>query len=361
MAFLPREQITNIAVPSSAHWKLAVRYTVAAGLTFAVAGYFNLPQGYWSVVTAIAVMQGSVGGTLVAGTDRMLATVLGATVGAAFAALRQFTTCPEIILLCGAIAPLGLAAAMKPNLRVAPLTAAIIVLASPSDVTPLVSAMHRIIEIVIGSFIGIAVSLFVFPARAHDMFGQQAAKALARLAELFSLYIAGARAAADRNAIERLNDQIRATITAAENAAAESQREHSTRLADEPVPQSLVRVLRRLRSDVIIVGRILRSPLPDAVIAQVGPALDQLAQAVERVLQSAALSFSGRQPVPDLAEFDVAQEALRGAIERLQSDPASVANTEGASRLLALPFIIENLRNGLADLLVALAAFTRET
>ena len=61
----------------------ATRMTVAAILAFAAARAFALPEGYWAVISAVVVMQGSLGGTLGASLDRLMATVAGAMVGAA--------------------------------------------------------------------------------------------------------------------------------------------------------------------------------------------------------------------------------------------------------------------------------------
>jgi uncharacterized membrane protein YccC len=55
----------------------ATRMTVAAVLAFATAWAFALPEGYWVVISAIVVMQSSLGGTLGASLDRLMATVAG--------------------------------------------------------------------------------------------------------------------------------------------------------------------------------------------------------------------------------------------------------------------------------------------
>ena len=44
--------------------RLAVRVTTAAVLAFAIAKLLGFAHGYWAVITAIIVMQTSVGGSL---------------------------------------------------------------------------------------------------------------------------------------------------------------------------------------------------------------------------------------------------------------------------------------------------------
>jgi hypothetical protein len=62
-------------------------------------------------------------------------------------------------------------------------------------------------------------------------------------------------AATNLEGIERLNQRARVELAKVEAAAEEARREHLIRVAEGPVPERLVRTLRRLRSDVAFVGR----------------------------------------------------------------------------------------------------------
>ena len=46
-----------------AELKLALRVTIAGTLAYAVTKLLDLPQGYWAVITAVVVVQASVGGS----------------------------------------------------------------------------------------------------------------------------------------------------------------------------------------------------------------------------------------------------------------------------------------------------------
>ena len=89
----------------------AARMTVAAILAFAAAWAFALPEGYWAVISAVVVMQSSLGGTLGASLDRLMATVAGAMVGAACVSLRGLAPLPEVLVLILAVGPTALLAA----------------------------------------------------------------------------------------------------------------------------------------------------------------------------------------------------------------------------------------------------------
>ena len=98
----------HLPLPQPQVLRHATRMTVAAILAFAAAWAFALPEGYWAVISAIVFMQSSLGGTLGAGLDRLVATVAGAMVGAACVSLRGLTTLPEVLVLTLAVAPTAL-------------------------------------------------------------------------------------------------------------------------------------------------------------------------------------------------------------------------------------------------------------
>jgi uncharacterized membrane protein YccC len=56
------ERIRGHVGARPAELKLALRVTIAGTLAYAVTKILDLPQGYWAVITAVVVMQASVGG-----------------------------------------------------------------------------------------------------------------------------------------------------------------------------------------------------------------------------------------------------------------------------------------------------------
>jgi hypothetical protein len=49
------------------------------------------------------------------------------------------------------VAPVALLAAIRPSFRIAPVTAAILLLTTPSNASPIISAMDRVVEIALGT------------------------------------------------------------------------------------------------------------------------------------------------------------------------------------------------------------------
>ena len=158
--------------------RLAARVVVAGVLTFALAQMFGLAQGYWAVITAVVVMQASLGGSLKATIDRLIGTLAGAVFGGAVALLVPHGNDEGLgIALAVALAPLAFLAALFASFRVAPLTA-VIVLLTPAAATlaPFQFTIDRVAEIALGCVVGLAVSLFVLPARALGLVAESAGR-----------------------------------------------------------------------------------------------------------------------------------------------------------------------------------------
>jgi hypothetical protein len=144
-------------------------------------------------VHGAVIVQGSVGGTLAAGLDRFIGTLAGAVLGAAVSVTGEFWRVPQVLLLMLAVAPVALLAAIRPSFRIAPVTAAILLLTTPSNGSPIISAVDRVIEIALGTIIGIVVSIFVLPSRARRICFERSAEMLKLLAQVLGASPAAAR------------------------------------------------------------------------------------------------------------------------------------------------------------------------
>jgi uncharacterized membrane protein YccC len=327
-----------------------VRALTAASLSFLIAETLALPQSYWAVITALIIIQGSLGGTLAAAIDRILGTVAGAALGVAAALARGFWQVPEIVLLVLAVAPVSLLAAIRPSFRIAPVTAAIVVLASSGRVSPIEAAFDRVVEIALGTAIGIAVSILVLPSRARQICFERSAELLILLAQRLVLHLQPP-AATKQEDVERLGERIRAGLAPVATAAQEARHEHTIRLDEDPVPERLVRALRRLHMDVVFVGRATAAI--DFDWRRLGPVLGEVAASFRAIFETLAGALRqgnpDSAPSPDFTDLDQAIAKLRGAVDAGAGDPAAL---RAAS---VLPFVIETLRRDLGELADALA------
>jgi uncharacterized membrane protein YccC len=224
-------------------------------------------------------MQGTLGATLGAGGSRVLGTLIGAAAGLAGALLRGIAPIPSETILALVVAPTAFVAGMRPALRIAPITAAIVVLAGSAGQVSLQTAVTRTFEILLGTVVGIATAYFVFPIRASTLVRKRASELLAALADL----VRARFSSAGESECDALTARTRSLLAQLEAAAAESVYERRVHVAAS-LPAELVVSLRRLRVDVALLGRpAVRSEI-DANLAPLGAAFaEQFAAAARRM------------------------------------------------------------------------------
>jgi uncharacterized membrane protein YccC len=335
--------------------KLALRVTIAGTLAYGVTKVFDLPQGYWAVITAVVVMQASVGGSLKAAIERFTGTLAGAVYGGLIAAFVPHGSPLSLgFAIVVALFPLALLAAVKPAFRVAPITSLIMLLPPTGQaIGPLASALDRVLEITLGNIVGVIVSLLVLPARAHTLMTDAAAKVISLNADLLSVFIEELTAGPNgRSALQKLHPQIRSALKKAEAAGEEAARERKSHLTEAPNPEPLIRTLYRVRHDLVMIGRGSSSALPQPVLDRLGPSLTALHHATRELLLNLAEALRHRRIAPDAEAFRVALDAFIGEAEALRS-ASIVRELPGKTfgQIFALGFAFEQFQKNLDDLI----------
>ncbi len=281
-----------------APWRQAVRMTVAALLAFFCTKLSGLPEGYWAVITCLVIVQGSLGGTLDAGLARLYGTIAGALAGGVGAWVQSRLSVPRIEILVVVIAPLSLLGAANPKFRLGPVTASLILLAIPSHGASFQVALNRIAEIALGSAIGVLTALLVLPGRGAGALHEHGAATLIALGELARAHLTGSEAEA-----EVLGRRVQAAVEHAQTACGEAMRERAVHLAGGPSPEPLMRTLRRLRTDVAMLGRAMPvSP----VGSPTGEDRETLARTIRAWFDAAGKALQTRDAPPDLTPVTAA-------------------------------------------------------
>jgi uncharacterized membrane protein YccC len=155
--------------PSITH---AIRTAVAATASVLIARLVRMPEAYWAAIATLVVMQSTLGATLTLSLERIVATALGASVGAVEADFFG----ANLIAFAVAIILIGLLSIAfrlrKTAYRYASITLAIVVLI-PRSSPPYGIALHRFIEVSVGIIVALAVVAFwpeerVNPAKSAD-------------------------------------------------------------------------------------------------------------------------------------------------------------------------------------------------
>jgi uncharacterized membrane protein YccC len=344
--------ILSLLKSRTSELRLAVRVTAAAVLAFAFAKLLGF-HGYWAVITAIIVMQTSVGGSLKASVDQLLGAMAGALYGASIAAIvPHATTTGLAAAMAIAIAPLALLGAIRPNFKAAPITAFLVLAPiSGQDVAPLEFAVDRILEISIGGLAGMAISLFVLPARAHHLLARVAATVVDLNSDLMVALFEGLTNDTGRPGLLAQHAAIRKALVQAETAAEEARRERKSYLTGSPDPEPLVRTLYRLRHDLVMVGRATAKPLPAVLAARLEPKLLAVRDAASNLLRAMAEALRTRQAPPNLERLESALRDYVAEMEAVWKDPVTQAlAAEDAGRIFALRFALDQMIQDCRDL-----------
>lgn len=341
---------------------LTTRVTMAGLVAFAVNHVFHLPQGYWTVLTAVLVVQGSVGGSIKVAVDRMIGTVGGAVYGAIVASLLPQASFGESATALGAgLVPTALLAALNPSFRIAPVTVIIVLFSTASAQMGVIHyAVDRMLEIGLGAVIGLGVSLVFLPARAHSLVADAAGKVLLLDAQLVSTLLSAGGDAPKRGIIDIQQKKIRDAMTKLDIVAEEAKRERTSYLTGDPDPEPLLRTLRRLRHDLVMIARSTTQPFPDDVAERLAPALSEISLAVVAILNQAGRALGARAQ-PELEEpFDTAFDSYATALTKAREDhllrpyPADLV-----ARIFALGFALEQMRLNLRDMINRVGEFSR--
>jgi uncharacterized membrane protein YccC len=330
----------------------AVKTTIAACLAYVIADFLELPQAFWAAVVAIFVTQANIGASLGQALDWFLGSLVGAVVGGAVAVLMGDSFALRLAGLAATVLVMGYFAAARPQMRIACVNAAIIILGTPMFGTPLASASIRMIEVVIGTVVAILTMLLVFPSRAGPALAAHISQTLPLYFQLASDLLTMALAGRyDQKAVMAASARIREAISTNAALSRQVQTEVAGFLADSPNPEALLTALRRLWHTELILARAVSTPLPASVQPMLREGLEELRDAVGNLrVEVSEAEAHAKGATPDIAAVEAAVAKLSVVVSSIRdSDELRTMPMDDAIRLMTLDFALEQLRQNLKD------------
>jgi uncharacterized membrane protein YccC len=340
-----------------------LRVTIVAVLTLVLAQGLRLPLYLWAVLTAVILTQISFGRSLKATIDYLSGTLGGVIYAGTVGVLVPHTDEPSLAAaLAIAVAPVALLAGIRPAFTAAPFTAVLVILApTVTHISPIESAYYRMLEVLLGGATALAVSFLVLPARAHDLTIEAAARMLDLLAQALRELLAGLTRGLPVTAIDRTQNRVGAVFADLATMGVEANRERITYLAGAPDVGPLLRTLLRLRHDLVMIGRSVVEPLPEACQTRLGPAVQSVADAAAYYLEESAVSLLARRAAPPIEPIEKAMDAYAAEIGALRKEGILRAlPAEKVERIFALGFALEQLRQNFRDLQRCVAESARK-
>jgi uncharacterized membrane protein YccC len=250
----------------------AAKTALAAGLCWWIAKLFGLNDGYWGAISAIIVLQSNFGATISASRDRILGTLIGALIGFAFA---QFGALPWnfILAVLAAVIVCGMLG-LRSSSRLAGVTICIVMLVKSGSHWTL--ALDRVIEVIIGIVMAIAVSTLVFPDRARLRLRDGLAQEFLILGAFFEAILEGFRGAPPENLSEWREDAL-ATLRKNSELLEASRNEPSGGPGWREGLEMLAQFGRSLFDALVALEFSVKDSCEDGYAQQLEPAMGRLA------------------------------------------------------------------------------------
>ncbi len=226
--------------------RLALQSSVSALITFTVMSSYNIPEIFLGLLSAVLIVEPSIGNTFNQAKGRILATLVGSAIG----------------FLCVSVSPWGFATAIsifivmfimngissyRPDWRYGVVAALAIALGSENDA--LSTSLDRVIAILIGVVIGIVVSLIVWPDRASNRSRRYLNKALLAASDRFDKAVINTRQTENEGS-ESIELNYHKNIDAAERSA------EAIRFGDKEKIQKEINITKKLYNSIIIIHRV---------------------------------------------------------------------------------------------------------
>ncbi|WP_341534971.1 FUSC family protein [Acetobacter suratthaniensis] len=241
----------------------SIRLLSAVGVSGVAAWLINLQEPGWALITSVIVTQNSITDTISKGRDQLVGTLIGATVSVVPITLMMFLHWPLWGAFALAFVPLVVLVSFKPEARMGIVTLMIAIL-FPTDDSPYMRPVERVIAIIIGVSASTLVTYVVLHEQARRDAFRNAAMTVRQILAMLQKARAGN---VEWSVIQDMNDECAASLRLVHGALEEARREHWVPLEErDPMLARLPQGLRQLQMDALVVARAMLS-LPDSGVA----------------------------------------------------------------------------------------------
>jgi hypothetical protein len=195
------------------------------------------------------------------------------------------------------------------------------------------------------------IRLMLLPARAEQALTQKLAELLRLFSEAIEIDRKAICAGGDKDSKLLLNRRIRRASAHAEMLAEEAKQEISAHLAADIETGPLLRTVRRLRTNLLLIGRATAGTWPDHARQELSPAIDLLFPALSAHLLTLADAMQHRKAVPPNDVLRDALQSFDATVQKFRANPVSdEMAADETSRVFALAFAVDQFRRDTRDL-----------
>lgn len=229
--------------------RLALQSSIAAGVTFLIIKTFDLPQPFLAVLSAVLVVERSIGNTINHAKGRVLATLVGSAIGFAFVSIIPYGFA-TVVSLVVTMFIMNAIASFKPSWRYGVVASVAISLGSESDALQI--SFDRLIAIGIGIVVGLVATTLIWPESASKRAKKHLRNALNTACDRFEIAFKNTRSD-DNDDATKVADNFHASLGNAKEAAG------SIRFGNKKKIKKLIDATEKLYNSILIVHRVADS------------------------------------------------------------------------------------------------------
>jgi uncharacterized membrane protein YccC len=336
--------------------RMAIQTGVASVVTLELCRLLGFQQLTWGVMSALFVIQMSVGGTVGMAIYRILGTALGTAAGVMAVLVVPATPLPQAITLFVVGSGLVFVAGIWPGLRFGAIAAAILIVAPPpTDLDVLAAAGSQAAQILLGTVVATVTSRLILPDSAHRQSARSIARLLTLCADLLETVTGELRAGKrDDDRLAGINRGIVKALEEADQSSAQSRRplerrwarwRGGERLSD---PDKIVRCAQHLWHTLLIAQRTGGERLAGEPRQILDEPLWALSEDAGGYLRDLARAIRTNDPVPPLRPVLESQRRMEEAFAEVRRRSFTLGlSAREAERVFALSLAINHLGSNL--------------
>ncbi len=226
--------------------RLGIQSALSAIATYLILRYFNLPEVFVGILSAVLVIDTSVGNTIGQAKERLISTVIGSVIGFLCVWLLPHGYSTTVSLLISMLVLNGISS-FRPEWRYGTVAAVALSLGSENDA--LSTSLDRIIAIAIGVAIGIVITLIIWPDKAENRALRFARKALDAACNRFEKAIDNTLKK-ENESNEKVSNEFHSNLNAAKSSV------KSAKFTDTQDLEKIVLDIEKLYNSILIINRV---------------------------------------------------------------------------------------------------------
>lgn len=233
--------------------RLALQSALAGAICYYLMVLLKMPERFVGILSAVLVIEPSIGNTFQQAKGRLLSTLVGAIIGIIFVTLFPWKL-GVVLSLLFSLFILNAIASFKPEWRYGVVAAVSLALSSDDNTIGLVT--DRLLSIGFGVAVGILITFIVWPDKAENRTLRYVRKALKNTRDRFRIEFKNTRENKNKNT-SKINDNFSTNLNQAKKTAS------SIAFQDTDKIKKLINSTEKLYNSITIIKRVAQKSSKD--------------------------------------------------------------------------------------------------